>query len=282
MPTLAAIEAGKDVALANKETMVIAGSLVMDKARAKGVRILPVDSEHSAVFQCLEGQKKKFVKRIILTASGGPFLHYSADEMALAGPDAALKHPNWSMGQKITIDSASMMNKGLEIIEARWLFDIPYDRIDVVIHPQSIIHSMVEFEDGSVIAQLGQPDMRVPISYAMAYPDRVNNTAGGLDFTALSPLSFSKPDGDRFPCLGLARQAGKLGGIMPAVLNAANEIAVEHYLGRKIRFTDIPRAVAAVMDQYMPTSYAPDVDGLLTADGAARKMANDYMKELVN
>jgi 1-deoxy-D-xylulose-5-phosphate reductoisomerase len=281
LPTLAAIEVGKDVALANKEAMVIAGELVMAKAAAHRVRILPVDSEHSAVFQCLEGHRQNPVKRIILTASGGPFLNMSSEDMRKAKPEQALRHPNWRMGAKITIDSASMMNKGLEIIEARWLFDIPFERIDVVIHPQSIIHSMVEYEDGSVMAQLGQPDMRIPIAYALSYPERINRPGSLLDIASLGTLSFSMPDRERFPSLELACRAGKLGGIMPAVMNAANEIAVEAYLKERIGFMDIPRVVEAAMNQAAPTLSAPIIGDLLAADRDARERASDYIDEMV-
>jgi len=282
LPTMAAIEAGKDIALANKETIVIAGQLVVEKAKATGVRILPVDSEHNAVFQCLEGHKREAVKRVILTASGGPFLNYSAGEMRRVKPEQALKHPNWSMGKKITIDSATMMNKGLEIIEARWLFDIPFEKIDVIIHPQSVIHSMVEYKDGSVLAQLGKPDMRIPIAYALSYPERIEQADHSLDFFSLPALSFSKPDEERFPCLGLACRAGREGAIMPAVLNAANEIAVEGFLEGKIRFTDIPRIVETVMGRFSISSYSPSMQELLNADRESRKITIDYIEELVN
>lgn len=278
LPTLAAIEAGKDIALANKETLVMAGRLVMEKAKAHGVRILPVDSEHSAVFQCLEGHRREAVKRIILTASGGPFLHVPLEEMPNMKPAQALKHPNWSMGEKITIDSASMMNKGLEIIEARWLFDVPFDKIDVVIHPQSIVHSLVEFADGSLLAQLGQPDMRIPIAYALTYPERMREAGPSLNLTTLKALTFDEPDERRFPCLALARKAGERGASMPAVLNAANEIAVENYLSEKILFTDIPRVVEGVMNQTPPAMNEPSIRDLLDADREARKKTREMIE----
>ncbi len=281
LPTIAGIEAGIDVALANKETMVIAGEIVMEKAKSRGVRILPVDSEHSAVFQCLEGQNRASVKRIILTASGGPFLHMPIEEIRTAGPEQALRHPNWSMGRKITIDSATMMNKGLEIIEARWLFEIPFEKIDALIHPQSIIHSMVEYKDGSVIAQLGQPDMRIPIAYALSYPDRMAREGSSLDFSSMAALTFAAPDDERFPCLELAKRAGKIGATMPAVLNAANEIAVEQFLERKIAFSDIHRVVKAIMEESPPSTFSPSIQDILEADREARKKTRDYIEELV-
>ena len=279
VPTLAAIDAGKDVALANKETMVIAGNAVMARARDRGVRILPVDSEHSAIFQCLEGRGQNRVRRIILTASGGPFWGLSADEMREVRPEEALRHPKWEMGRKITIDSASMMNKGLEVIEARWLFDMPFERIDVVIHRQSVIHSMVEFEDGSVVAQLGEPDMRIPIAYALSYPERLRRSGPFLDFASAGPLTFATPDDARFPCLALARQAGMAGGIVPAVLNAANEVAVEKYLEGAVRFTDIPRIVEAAVNLAAPASAVPVVSELLEADRLSRIGTTKYIEE---
>jgi len=226
IPTVEAIKSGKDIALANKETLVAAGELVMSLVRAKGVRLLPVDSEHSAVFQSLAGAGPKDIRRIILTASGGPFLYKTKEELHDVGVHDALKHPNWSMGQKITIDSATLMNKGLEVIEARWLFDTDFDRIDVVVHPQSIIHSMVEFPDGSVIAQLGVPDMKIPIQYALTFPERWANDFPKLDFLSLGELTFLPPRMNEFPCLAMAYQAGRQGGTMPAVMNAANDKAV--------------------------------------------------------
>ena len=278
LPTLAAIEAGKDIALANKETMVIAGKIVTERAKACNVRILPVDSEHSAVFQCLEGHQRRAVRRIILTASGGPFLHVPQEEMKRLKPEQALKHPNWTMGRKITIDSASMMNKGLEIIEARWLFDMPFAKIDVVVHPQSIVHSLVEYEDGSLLAQFGQPDMRIPIAYALSYPERMPGHGPSLDLAALKTLTFDEPDANRFPCMALARRAGEAGASMPAVLNAANEVAVESYLNKEILFTDIPRVVEAVMNQMPPGSLEPSIEDLLDADREARVKTKNYIE----
>jgi len=229
-PTLTALEKGTQVALANKETLVTAGQLVMAKAKEKGQRLIPVDSEHSAIFQCLEERNKAQVVRLVLTASGGPFLNYSTAEMERVTPEMALKHPRWQMGQKITIDSAGLINKGLEVIEARWLFDVPYEKIQVVIHPQSIIHSMVQYSDGSVLAQLGMPDMRTPIQYAFTYPERKSNSFPKLDFYQLSQLTFAEPEWSKFPGLQLAFAAGKSGGTMTAVYNAANEAAVAMFL----------------------------------------------------
>ena len=273
VPTLEAIDAGKDIALANKETMVMAGSLVVEKARERQVRILPVDSEHSAIFQCLNGHRPEDIKRIILTASGGPFRTFSAAQLAKVTPADALKHPNWEMGQKITIDSASMMNKGLEIIEAKWLFDIEIDRIDVLIHPKSIIHSMVEYIDGSVIAQLGIPDMRIPIAYALSFPARLPRRESPLDFIKASPLEFFEPDMEQFPCLKLARDAGKTGGTLPAVLNGANEIAVESFLGKRIKFTDLPIVISEVLSRHQSIT-SPTLDDVLEADRWARQEVN--------
>lgn len=247
-PTLAALEAGKTVALANKETLVAAGAIVIDTAKRCGSHIYPVDSEHSAIFQCLLGAMGNKVKTIHLTASGGPFRTWPRERIALARKDEALKHPNWSMGAKITIDSATMMNKGFEVIEAKWLFGVPASAIHVVVHPESVIHSMVEFEDGAVIAQLGLPDMRLPIQLAMAYPERLPLSGPRLDFKQLSALSFAEPDVARFPCLGLAFEALEKGGNIPCAMNAANEAAVAAYLKDKIAFYDIPKTISTVMD----------------------------------
>ncbi len=249
-PVMRALDAGMDVALANKESMVVAGELLTSLARARGARIIPVDSEHSAVFQCLQGSDPDEVERIILTASGGPFRDFSLEELAEVTVDDALRHPNWRMGAKITVDSATMMNKGLEIIEARWLFNVDYDRIDVVVHPQSIVHSLVQFRDGSVLAQLGYPDMKLPILYALGFPERIRTEWPRLDLTTVSKLEFEAPDVTRFPCLALARRAGKLGASAPAALNAANEVAVDYFLRRQVRFMDIPRLVEAVLDRH--------------------------------
>lgn len=247
-PTLSAIRAGKTLALANKETLVAAGSLVMGEAERCGARIYPVDSEHSAIFQCLEGAKGNPVHRIHLTASGGPFRTWPLERIARATRAEALKHPNWEMGAKITIDSATMMNKGFEVIEAKWIFRVPAEKIHVVVHPESIIHSMVEFADGAVIAQLGSPDMRIPISLAMAYPERLALDGKRLDFGAMGGLSFSEPDREKFPCLQLAFDAIGRGGNIPCAMNAANEAAVTAFLAGRISFYDISRTVARVMD----------------------------------
>ena len=247
---LAAIEAGKTIALANKEVLVMAGALVTAAARARQVPILPVDSEHNAIHQCLHGRRREEVRRIILTASGGPFREMSAAGLASVTPEDALRHPTWRMGRKITIDSATLMNKGLEVIEAHWLFDMPADQIDVVIHPQSIVHSMVELNDGSIIAQLGGADMKLPIQYACSYPERWEAPVARLDLTAAGRLDFSKPDLDRFPCLQLAYRALRAGASYPVVLNAANEVAVAAYLEERISFVSIPRVIELTMDQH--------------------------------
>lgn len=277
LPTLCAIESGKDVALANKETLVMAGGLVMEKASRKGVRILPVDSEHSAIFQCLEGQRREYVKRIVLTASGGPFRLLPPEKMAEVSVEEALRHPNWKMGKKITVDSATMMNKGLEVIEAQWLFGVDVDRVHVVVHPQSIVHSMVEFCDGSVIAQLGVPDMKGPIAYALSHPERLEREEGFLDFYAVGSLDFAAPDMGRFPCLRLAYEAGRKGGTMPAIMNAANEVAVEAFLGGKIGFMDIAEVIERTM-QGLESHEAGSVEDILDADGKARKYAAAYVE----
>ena len=247
---LAAIDAGKRIALANQEILVMAGHLVMDRARRRGVQVLPVDSEHNAIHQCLEGRPFQSVRRLILTASGGPFRGLSADALREVTPAEALKHPTWNMGPKITIDSATLMNKGLEVIEARWLFDTPVDRIGVVIHPQSIVHSLVEFADGSILAQLGVTDMRLPIQYALSYPDRWQAPLPPLDLTRCGPLTFEAADERRFPCLGLAFRALRGDSGLPIVLNAANEVAVGAFLDGDLRFTDIPGVIAGAMDRY--------------------------------
>jgi 1-deoxy-D-xylulose-5-phosphate reductoisomerase len=247
---LAGIEAGKTIALANKEVLVMAGSLVTAAARRRGVSILPVDSEHNAIHQCMHGRRREEIHRIILTASGGPFRELSAAALAHVKPAEALQHPTWKMGRKITIDSATLMNKGLEVIEAHWLFDLPADRIDVVIHPQSIVHSMVELRDGSIIAQLGGADMKLPIQYACSYPDRWEAPVARLDLSAAGPLEFHKPDAARFPCLGLAYRALEAGPSHAVVLNAANEVAVASYLDEKISFLSIPRVIEQAMDAH--------------------------------
>jgi 1-deoxy-D-xylulose-5-phosphate reductoisomerase len=248
-PVMAAVAAGRTVALANKEALVTAGELMIDAAARSGAALLPVDSEHNAIFQCLAGGRKEDVSRIILTASGGPFRTASAEAIGAATPAQAVAHPNWSMGAKISVDSATLMNKGLELIEAHYLFGLPSDRIDIVIHPQSVIHSMVEFVDGSVLAQLGSPDMRIPIAYALAWPERMETPAERLDFAAIGRLDFESPDLERFPALRLAREALEAGGSAPIVLNAANEVAVASFLAGQIRFTDIVRIVEEMLHQ---------------------------------
>jgi 1-deoxy-D-xylulose-5-phosphate reductoisomerase len=262
VPTAAAIKAGKDVALANKETLVTAGHLFMELVARHGVKLYPVDSEHSAVFQSIEGHRSDDIARIILTASGGPFLHTPAEQLQRVTVADALNHPNWSMGKKITIDSATMMNKGLEVIEARWLFDVPPEKIAVNIHPQSIVHSMVEYVDGCVIAQLGTPDMKAPIAYALSYPERIATGVKPLDLTEFSGLTFFNPDTGRFPCLGLAYRALADGESMPAVMNAANEIAVEAFLQGRIGFTGIGTVIEQVMDAHRAHDLASIADVL--------------------
>lgn len=272
LPTLSAVRSGKTVALANKETLVMAGQIICEEARRQGVRILPVDSEHSAVFQVLEGQRRTHVRRIILTASGGPLLDLNPAQRQGIKPAQALQHPTWRMGAKISIDSATLMNKGLEVIEARWLFDLLPDRIDVVIHRQSILHSMVEFVDGSVIAQLGIPDMRIPLAYAMNYPERLPLSLPALDLSKVGPLTFEQPDLGQFPCLTYAYEALKAGGTMPAVLNAANEEAVMAYLREAIGFTDIAKVIRATMDAH-PSRLGISLEDILAADRWAREHA---------
>ncbi|QWV94927.1 1-deoxy-D-xylulose-5-phosphate reductoisomerase [Geomonas oryzisoli] len=276
VPTAAAIMAGKDVALANKETLVTAGHLIMKMVREKDVRLYPVDSEHCAVFQSMAGHRSQDIHRVILTASGGPFLNWGKEKLAGATVADALNHPNWSMGKKITVDSASMMNKGLEVIEARWLFDIPVERIAVNIHPQSIVHSMVEYIDGSVMAQLGVPDMKGPIAYALTYPGRVASGVKPLDLTELSGLTFLKPDTDRFPALKLAYDAVRAGESMPAVMNAANEIAVENFLSGRIGFMAISETIARVMDLHTPRSLH-SIEEVLEADRWGRRTAKEVL-----
>lgn len=278
-PTLEAIDAGKHIALANKETLVAAGQLVVQKAREKKIQILPVDSEHSAIFQCLSGQREQDVRKIILTASGGPFRTFTGTQLELVTPADALKHPNWEMGRKITIDSASMMNKGLEIIEAKWLFGLDIDRIDVLVHPQSIIHSMVEFVDGSVMAQLGIPDMRIPIAYALSFPARMPGHNAFLDFLKAPPLEFFPPDPERFPCLKLAMDAGRAGGTLPVVLNGANEAAVEAFLKEEIKFTQIPVVIAEALSRHRSFS-SPVIEEILEADVWSRREADKIIKEI--
>lgn len=274
-PTLAAIDAGKRVALANKETLVCAGPLVMARAKEKGAEIVPVDSEHSAIFQCLQGSHGKEVKRILLTASGGPFFGKSRRELASVTPARALKHPNWSMGAKVTIDSATLMNKGLELLEAMSLFSVPPEQIQILIHRESILHSAVEYCDHSVIAQLGAPDMRLPIQYALFWPDRVPGPARELDLFSCGGLSFAQPDLDTFRCLALAIQAAKEGGTAPTILNGANEVAVSRFLEEKIGFLDIARAVEHALD-VVPREAADTLDAIRRADKLAREAAEDF------
>ena len=271
-PALAAIEAGKDLAVASKEILVMAGEIVMREARDNDVNVLPVDSEHNAIFQCLEGKSSLDVRRIILTASGGPFRETPRKDFNSIIPEQALKHPTWNMGPKITIDSATLFNKGLEMIEAHWLFGVEMKRVEVVIHPQSIVHSMVEFADGSTLAQLSYSNMCFPIQYAVTWPDRVPNTLPPLDFSKLSRLEFFTPRYDDFPALNLARRAGETGGTLPAVMNAANEVAVAGFLDRQVRFPDIWQIVEEVMNRHTPVAH-PDLDAILQADQWARKEA---------
>ncbi len=272
LPTLAAIEAGNDVGLANKETLVMAGKIVMEKVRKHKVNLLPVDSEHSAIFQALEAGRKQDVEKIILTASGGPFRKKSTEELKDVTREEALNHPNWSMGDKISIDSATLMNKGLEVIEARWLFDVLTDKIDVVVHPQSIVHSLVEYKDGSVLAQLGIPDMKIPIAYALSYPERMSLGLKPMQLSQCANLEFYEPDYERFPALKLAFSAISNGGVMPAVLNAANEVAVAAFLQRKINFLQIAETVARTMDTVVDGS-EDKLEDILGADAEARRVA---------
>ena len=276
LPTYAAITAGRDVALANKETLVAGGEIIMAKAKEKGVRLLPVDSEHSAIFQCLEGNRTRPLRKILLTASGGPFRGFTADRLKTVTLEQALKHPNWSMGKKITIDSATMMNKGLEVIEAQWLFDTEPDRIQVLVHPQSILHSAVEFEDGAVIGQMGTPDMRIPISFALAYPERLASGRPGPDFFgAASELTFERPDMKVFRCLKLAYEAAEAGGTYPAVMHGANEELVALFLKGKIHFTDIQKNIEKILDDHKP-AYNLTLEDILEADRQARIKAHTF------
>ncbi|MFQ5480113.1 MAG: 1-deoxy-D-xylulose-5-phosphate reductoisomerase [Thermodesulfobacteriota bacterium] len=278
IPTMAAIEAGKDIALANKETMVVAGAIVIEAAQKAGVSILPVDSEHSALFQSLAGHRISDVRRVILTASGGPFFKENDIDLDAVTPAQALNHPRWSMGRKVTIDSATLINKGLEVIEARWLFGFSADSISVSIHPQSIVHSMVEYVDGSIISQMGTADMRGPIAYAMGYPERINDSITPLGLDGLS-LEFFDPDRERFPCLGLAYSALRTGGTAPAVLNAADEVAVEDFLKGNIRFTDIYKVIESVLACSLSRE-ATDIEDVLDTDNEARVKAREVIKTL--
>lgn len=267
-PTIAAMKAGKDIALANKETLVTAGHIIMPLAKEMGVKILPVDSEHSAIFQCLNGEDKKAVHKILLTASGGPFRGRTRADLAEVRLEDALKHPNWSMGRKITIDSSTMVNKGLEVMEAHWLFDVSMDKVQVVVQPQSVIHSMVEFDDGAVIAQLGTPDMKLPIQYALYYPDRRFLAGDRLDFWSIGQITFEKPDTETFPGLSLAYEAGRTGGTMPTVFNAANERAVAKFLNREISYLTITDMIEGAMKGHT-VKENPSVDEILEAEAAA-------------
>ena len=280
VPTYEAIKTGKDMALATKEALVMAGKVVMEEATRQGVKILPVDSEHSAVFQCLHGRDMDEVRKIILTASGGPFRKKNPSALGSVTPAEALNHPNWEMGRKITIDSATLMNKGLEIIEARWLFDVPVEKIGVIIHPQSIIHSMVEFIDSSIIAQLSLPDMKGPISYALSYPERCSDVLPSLNLAQIKELTFEDPDRERYPSLDLTFRALKEGGTMPCVFNAANEVAVDAFLEEKILFTDITRIVSETMDSHKTSKYET-IDEVVKVSEWAKRMANELIMEKV-
>ena len=284
-PTLAAARAGKTLYLANKETLVVSGSLFMQTAAQSGARILPVDSEHNAIYQVLPPEKGYLkhngVQSIILTASGGPFLHTDLADFPAITPEQAVKHPNWQMGRKISVDSATMMNKGLELIEAHWLFNCPPDKLETVIHPQSVVHSMVRYADGSVLAQMGTPDMRTPIAYCLGLPERIASGVPPLDFAALSALTFETPDYRRFPCLELAYQAMQAGGGVPCVLNAANEIAVAAFLAGRIRFTDIARTVRHCLEQDFSGSHH-SLEGLLDLDAAARRAAEAFVQQVAH
>ncbi len=271
LPVVAALSQGKDVALANKEVLVAAGHIVTALAEAKGVRLLPVDSEHSAIFQCLSAAAGG-AKTLLLTASGGPFRDWNQKDLAAITPAMALKHPTWNMGQKITVDSATLMNKGLEIIEAHWLFQMAYQDIQVVVHPQSIIHSMVQMSDGAVLAHMGYPDMRVPIQFALTYPQRMKNPVRPLDFAQLGQLTFQPADEEKFPCLALAKAAGKAGGTMPAVLNGANEVLVWEFLAGRIGFLEIPAMIEKIMNRYHSIEN-PDLETVLEADREGRRLA---------
>lgn len=279
VPTLAAIDAGKNIALSNKETLVTAGSLVMKRAKEKGVAILPVDSEHSAIFQSLAGNRRQDARRILLTASGGPFRGFTREQMRQVTVEQALRHPNWSMGSKITIDSASMMNKGLEVIEAMWLFDMAPDDIEIIVHKESVIHSMVEFVDGSIIAQLGAPDMRIPIQLALTWPERVQNPFRRVSLTELGSLTFEKPDMEAFSCLKLAYKAARTGGTLPVAMNAANEVAVAAFLSRKIRFHQIPELIEQVMEEHRVNT-RPSLNDIIDTDRVSRARAAEIVQAI--
>jgi 1-deoxy-D-xylulose-5-phosphate reductoisomerase len=280
LPTYSAIRAGKDVALANKEALIIAGSVLTSESQRVGVHIVPIDSEHSAIMQSIQGHMREDLKKIILTGSGGPFKDYSMEELSRATPEAALKHPNWRMGKKITIDSATMMNKGIEAIEAKWLFNVEVDQIEILLHPQSIVHSLVEYVDGSIIAQLAFPDMRIPISYALSYPRHLEADMPSLDLFKIGSLSFEKPDTNRFRCLQLALTAGKIGQSMPAVLSGSNEIAVRAFLEGKIGFLDIPQLVEKTMERHrvFPVN---SIDQAIEADRWGQSAAREILEKMV-
>ena len=281
LPTYSGIKAGKDIALANKETMVMAGSLVMAEARDRGVSILPIDSEHSAILQSLQGHPREDLKRVILTASGGPFRELSFEEMSEVTPEQALNHPNWDMGPKVSIDSSTMMNKGLEAIEAKWLFDLKMDQIGILIHPQSIVHSMVEYKDGSIISQMGVPDMIIPISFALSFPHHLKTHIPPLELEKVGVLNFKKPDMKRFKCLHLALEAADIGGSMPAVLNGANEIAVESFLKGSIGFLDIPDLIEKTMTSH---KHHPidSIETVMAVDRWARDTARNKLEKMIN
>ncbi|MEB3827152.1 1-deoxy-D-xylulose-5-phosphate reductoisomerase [Phormidium sp. CCY1219] len=283
LPTIAAIEAGKDIALANKETLIAGGPVVNPLIEKHGVKLLPADSEHSAIFQCLQGVPEGGLRRILLTASGGAFRDWPVEKLATVKVADALKHPNWSMGQKITVDSATLMNKGLEVIEAHYLFGMDYDNIDIVIHPQSIIHSLIELQDTSVLAQLGWPDMRLPLLYALSWPERIYTDWQQLDLVKAGDLTFREPDRDKYPCMELAYAAGRAGGVMPAVLNAANEQAVELFLEEKITFLDIPRVIEQVCDRHQTENNpTPSLEEIIAVDKWARKAVLEVSETLEN
>lgn len=277
-PTLAAIDAGKRIALANKETLVCAGELVMERAKEKGVEIVPVDSEHSAIFQCLQGSRSRDeVKKLIITASGGPFYGKSCEELSLVTREQALKHPNWAMGAKITVDSATLMNKGLEFIEAMRLYELPPERIDIAVHRQSIVHSLVKFRDGAILAQLGTADMRLPIQYALTWPERTVGPATALDLFSCPPLTFARPDTETFRCLALALDCAAEGGTATAILNGANEAAVALFLDDRVKFLDIPRLVEGALER-VPVVQKPDLEDILAADQAARLAVDELLR----
>ncbi len=281
LPTIAAIKAGKDIALANKETLIAGGPVVLPLVAKHGIKLLPADSEHSAIFQCLQGVPAGGLRRIILTASGGAFRDWPAERLPFVTVQDALKHPNWSMGRKITVDSATLMNKGLEVIEAHFLFGLDYDKIDIVIHPQSIIHSLIELQDTSMLAQLGWPDMRLPLLYALSWPERLSTDWESLDLVKAGSLTFGEPDRQKYPCMELAYEAGRLGGAMPAVLNAANEQAVALFLAEKIAFLDIPRLIEKTCDRFLTQNTAtPTLEDILAADHLAREEVLRASQEL--